>query len=106
MLIGLDVGGTFTDAVLIDNGAVVKKIKFPTDPENLFHSLMNALEPLLEIAQNRPIQRIVTSTTLITNMIATNDIEPVAPGVDPRSRPESGHFSFRSPAHLCAIGGD
>ncbi len=94
MLIGLDVGGTFTDAVLIDNGAVVKKIKFPTDPENLFHSLMNALEPLLEIAQNRPIQRIVTSTTLITNMIATNDIEPVAlvliPG--PGRNPDTFHF--------------
>ena len=30
MLIGLDVGGTFTDAVLIDRGAVVRKIKFPT----------------------------------------------------------------------------
>ena len=50
MLIGLDVGGTFTDAVLIDKGAVVRKIKFPTYPEDLFKSLMNALKPILETA--------------------------------------------------------
>ncbi len=94
MLIGLDVGGTFTDAVLIDRGAVVRKIKFPTYPEDLFKSLMNALEPLLETVNNQSIQRIVTSTTLITNMIATNNVEPVSlvliPG--PGRNPDNYHF--------------
>lgn len=89
MLIGLDVGGTFTDAVLIDRGAVVRKIKFPTYPEDLFKSLMNALEPLLETVNNQSIQRIVTSTTLITNMIATNNVEPVSLVLIPWTRPES-----------------
>jgi N-methylhydantoinase A/oxoprolinase/acetone carboxylase beta subunit len=94
MLIGLDVGGTFTDAVLIDGGEIVKKIKFPTATDNLLESLLHALNPLLETAgghaaQGRDIQRIVISTTLITNLIATDRIEPVAlvlipgPGLNP-----------------------
>ncbi|MGD0153253.1 MAG: hydantoinase/oxoprolinase family protein [Thermacetogeniaceae bacterium] len=91
MLIGLDVGGTFTDAVLIDQGEIVRKIKFPTNSDDLLDSLMNALDPLLETAKSHTIQRIVTSTTLITNLIATNNIEPVAlvlipgPGRNPRN---------------------
>lgn len=77
MQIGLDVGGTFTDAVLIGHAEVVAKTKLPTSPHDLLNTLVSALEPLLKAAGNHPIQRIVTSTTLITNMIATNDVEPV-----------------------------
>ncbi len=91
MLIGLDVGGTFTDAVLIDEGEIVRKIKFPTARDDLLNSLLNALTPLLETAGSHAIQRIVTSTTLITNLIATGAIEPVAlvltpgPGLNPHT---------------------
>lgn len=89
MLIGLDVGGTFTDAVLINKERVVEKVKIPTKPEGLLESLLNALNPLIDAAGGHKIERIVLSTTLITNMIATNDIDPVAlvlipgPGLNP-----------------------
>lgn len=91
MLIGLDVGGTYTDAVLIDHGEVIEKIKIPTKPDGLLDSLLSALDPLLQAARGREIQRIVLSTTLITNLIATNTVDPVAlvlipgPGLNPSS---------------------
>lgn len=91
MLIGLDVGGTYTDAVLLDEEKVVEKIKTPTKPEGLLESLLSALNPLLEAAGNHEIERIVLSTTLITNLIATKTGDPVAlvlipgPGINPNS---------------------
>ncbi len=104
MLIGLDVGGTFTDAVLIDKGAVVRKIKFPTYQEDLFKSLMNALEPLLETVTNQSIQRIVTSTTLITNMIATNNVEPVGMVLIPGPGRNPSTYNFEVP-HTFVLSG-
>jgi N-methylhydantoinase A/oxoprolinase/acetone carboxylase beta subunit len=104
MLIGLDVGGTFTDAVLIDKGAVVRKIKFPTYPEDLFKSLMNALEPILETVANRSIQRIVTSTTLITNMIATNNVDPVGLVLIPGPGRNPSTYNFEVP-HTFVLSG-
>jgi len=40
MLIGIDVGGTTTDAVLIRNGEVYSTAKVPTDQGNLLKSLL------------------------------------------------------------------
>ena len=71
MFIGLDVGGTYTDAVLMDGRKITKKTKVPTDNDNLFDSLLNALDPLLEAVKGKNLERIVLSTTLITNLIAT-----------------------------------
>ncbi len=90
MLIGIDVGGTYTDAVLLRRGEILEKIKIPTKSEDLQTSLLNALEPLLKAAGNEEINRIVLSTTLITNLIATGNIDPVAlvlipgPGLNPK----------------------
>ncbi|MDH7578766.1 MAG: hydantoinase/oxoprolinase family protein [Bacillota bacterium] len=89
MLIGIDVGGTYTDAVLLKRGEILEKIKIPTKPDDLLTSLLAALEPLLKATENEEINRIVLSTTLITNLIATRNIDPVAlilipgPGLNP-----------------------
>lgn len=97
MLIGLDVGGTYTDAVLLEGRRIIKKVKTPTDTEKLLNSLLAALDPLLGEARGRNIERIVLSTTLITNLIATKRIDPVAlvlipgPGLNPRT------FDFHVP---------
>jgi N-methylhydantoinase A len=97
MQIGLDVGGTFTDAALIDHAEVVAKTKISTSPDDLLNTLVTALEPLLKASGSRPIQRIVTSTTLITNMIATNDIEPVALVLIPGPGRNPGDYNFDVP---------
>ncbi len=47
MILGIDVGGTHTDAVLIDYGRIKRKAKVPTDAENLVHSLLNVTGALL-----------------------------------------------------------
>ena len=46
MLLGVDVGGTFTDAVLLDDGAV-HTAKVPTTPGNESEAVMEAVEAVL-----------------------------------------------------------
>ncbi|KNZ70834.1 hydantoinase/oxoprolinase [Thermincola ferriacetica] len=93
MYIGIDVGGTFTDAVLIDKDRVISKTKFPTVHDNLLLSLLEALDRVTDQVDNSLIERVVISTTLITNLIVQNKYEPVAlvlepgPGLNPRDYP-------------------
>ncbi|MEK6193498.1 MAG: hypothetical protein N2F24_04640, partial [Deltaproteobacteria bacterium] len=47
MIIGLDVGGTHTDVVLLDRHGVVRDIKVPTDPSNLFNTVLEGLESVM-----------------------------------------------------------
>lgn len=90
MLIGIDVGGTTTDAVLVEGGRVVKTAYVPTDHDNLLNCLLGALDELVIGVQISKIKRVVLSTTLITNMIAEGKTDPVAlmlipgPGTNPR----------------------
>src|SRR6476620_10189692 len=49
MLLGVDVGGTFTDAVLLDGGAV-HTAKVPTTPREESTGVMLAVEAVLERA--------------------------------------------------------
>ena len=49
MLLGVDVGGTFTDAVLLDGGAV-HTAKVPTTPREESTGVMRAVEAVLERA--------------------------------------------------------
>jgi len=44
MIIGIDVGGTHTDAVLLENFEIKKTAKVVTDRENLIKSLMEVTE--------------------------------------------------------------
>ncbi len=90
MLIGIDVGGTTTDAVIVDGSKVVKTAYVPTDHDNLLKCLLGALDELVSGIDTRKIERVVLSTTLITNMIAEGKTDPVAlvlipgPGTNPR----------------------
>jgi N-methylhydantoinase A/oxoprolinase/acetone carboxylase beta subunit len=84
------VGGTTTDAVIVDGGKVVKTAYVPTDHDNLSNCLLAALDELVRGVDTRKIERVVLSTTLITNMIAEGKTDPVAlllipgPGTNPR----------------------
>jgi N-methylhydantoinase A/oxoprolinase/acetone carboxylase beta subunit len=91
MLIGIDVGGTTTDAVLIRNGEVYSTAKVPTEPANLLKSLLNALDNVSRGVPPEQFERVVFSTTVITNLIAEGKTDRVAlllvpgPGVNPAS---------------------
>jgi len=90
MLIGIDVGGTTTDAVLVDGNRVTKTAYVPTDHDNLLKCLLCALDELVKGVDTSKIERVVLSTTLITNMIAEGKTDPVAlvlipgPGTNPK----------------------
>ena len=90
MLIGIDVGGTTTDAVIVDGNRVVKTAYVPTDHDNLLKCLLGALDELVAGVDTAKVERVVLSTTLITNMIAEGKTDPVAlvlipgPGTNPK----------------------
>ncbi len=89
ILVGIDIGGTFTDAVAVRAGSVVASAKTPTEPQDLKHSLLSALDSVLTEVRADAVARISLSTTLITNLLAQGDVPPVAlllipgPGRDP-----------------------
>lgn len=96
LYIGIDVGGTFTDGVLINNGVVLCKGKVPTISENLIVSLKQTLDQLLKNTHVSKIEKITFSTTLITNLVAEDKLDPVAllmipgPGLNPT------HWNFKT----------
>lgn len=78
MLIGIDVGGTFTDGVLFDDGKILATVKKSTQTDQLQESLLRVLDELLDAARGAAITRIVLSTTLVTNLLATGQGERTA----------------------------
>jgi len=90
MLFGIDVGGTHTDAVLIDKEVGVRAyVKIPTDPDDLLGSIRGAISEILSQEKGVEIERFNLSTTLCTNAIVQDLLEPVGvivsagPGIDP-----------------------
>ncbi|MBT8369622.1 MAG: hydantoinase/oxoprolinase family protein [Deltaproteobacteria bacterium] len=99
MIIGLDVGGTHTDVVLLDNGGLKNEIKVATDPFDLFKSVLTGLSAITAGVDPEKIDRIVLSTTLATNAILQHKTPSVAmivtggPGIDPEFfRTDSQYF--------------
>jgi N-methylhydantoinase A len=98
MIIGLDVGGTHTDVVLVDRDGLQKEIKVATDPSNLFQSVLSGLDAVTAGIDPSDIKRIVLSTTLTTNAIVQNQIPPVGmivssgPGIDPEFYRTNSHY--------------
>jgi N-methylhydantoinase A/oxoprolinase/acetone carboxylase beta subunit len=90
MIIGLDVGGTHTDVILLDGRQLVREVKIATDADNLFQTLLTGLDAVIEGIDPKSIQRAVLSTTLATNLVAQQKLPEVGmvvaggPGIDPR----------------------
>lgn len=76
MFIGIDVGGTYTDAVIMENDQVRGVAKVPTR-ENLIDSLNEAIDMIVKDQYKKKVKRIVFSTTIITNLIAERKYEEV-----------------------------
>lgn len=77
MIVGLDVGGTHIDAVVIDEGKVIDAVKEPVQRENLFESIWTTLKQLFSRHDKSKIERINLSTTVSTNAIVENKTSPV-----------------------------
>ena len=98
MIIGIDVGGTHTDAVLLSSSGIEKQIKVPTDANDLFNTLLKGFNHLLEGTDPKRIQRVVISTTLTTNAIVQQNMDPVGmivsagPGIDPAVFKTGEHY--------------
>lgn len=74
--VGIDVGGTFTDAVAMMENRIIGKAKVPTVSDHLLDTILSALDKL-EIQDHRNVQRITVSTTLVTNAILQQNLPPV-----------------------------
>ncbi|MFW5989244.1 MAG: hydantoinase/oxoprolinase N-terminal domain-containing protein, partial [Desulfosudaceae bacterium] len=103
MIIGLDVGGTHTDIVLLDKNGLLKETKVATDESDLFHTVLTGIEEISRGIKPESIDRIVLSTTLTTNFIVqggTPDFGMIVlsgPGIDPEL--------FRTHEHYYTLGG-
>ena len=89
MIIGLDVGGTHADVVLLGNEGLIREAKVSTDPANLFDTVLSCLDKITQGINPSDIHRMVLSTTLTTNAIIQQQTTPVGmivaggPGLDP-----------------------
>lgn len=83
MLLGIDVGGTFTDAVLLEQGLakarVLAQTKKETTHEDVLIGILEALDGVLSQLEGAKdnIERVVISSTIVTNAITENKIDPV-----------------------------
>jgi len=100
MILGIDIGSTHTDAVLVEASEVVQKAKTTTYTEQLFTSLHAVTEELLGKKELGRLKRIVLSTTLATNAVVENKMAEVGlilmsgPGLAPF------HLTFNSNTHF------
>ena len=92
MLVGIDVGGTYTDAVLLHAGKVIRQIKVASEHGQILASILTALDEILQGVETHRIERVALSTTLVTNAIVQGKLDPVGlfimpgPGADWQGR--------------------
>lgn len=102
MILGIDVGGTHTDAVLIDNLTIKKTAKVPTNHENLIESFQKITDEILNDENLDDLDRIVLSTTMSTNAIVQGKVDTVGmilangPGLAPSFLKINDHTHFVS----------
>ncbi|MFO7708649.1 MAG: hydantoinase/oxoprolinase family protein [Desulfobacterales bacterium] len=98
MIIGLDVGGTHTDVVLLGQGGIQREIKVPTRHADLFSSILEGIDAVTEGIDLTAVKRIVLSTTLTTNAVIQGQVPEVGmvvcagPGIDPALFRTNRHY--------------
>ncbi|MDA3896290.1 MAG: hydantoinase/oxoprolinase family protein [Desulfobacteraceae bacterium] len=98
MIIGLDVGGTNTDIVLVGENGLERKIKVPTDTSDLFQTVLTGIEKITANIPSEKIKHAVLSTTLTTNAIVRNKLSPAGifvsagPGLNPEAYRTNKHY--------------
>jgi len=100
MILGIDVGGTHTDAVLIENLQLRNKAKVITDNSNIMASLLAVVQEAISNININDIKRIVLSTTISTNAIVQGKTDRVGmilqsgPGLSPSALDTGNDFFF------------
>ncbi len=83
-IVGIDVGGTNTDAVLVRDENVIAAAKAPTNPDNLLEGAQTAYRQVVEAHDGTSPIELHLSTTLSTNAIIEGRGDPTvvlaAPG--------------------------
>ncbi|MCU0598853.1 MAG: hydantoinase/oxoprolinase family protein [Desulfobacterales bacterium] len=98
MIIGLDVGGTHTDVVLVGENGLERQVKVLTNTTALFQTVLTGLEKITADIDPRQIKHAVLSTTLTTNAIVQRKLPPAAmivssgPGIDPDAFRTGGNY--------------
>lgn len=93
MILGIDVGGTHTDSVLMKGRKIIRKSKVLTDKENILKSVLMATNAVANADDIKQLQRVVLSTTISTNAVVQNQLDEVGlivmngPGVSPKDLP-------------------
>lgn len=77
MILALDMGGTHVDGVLLEAGQLLKAVKHEVQRDDLFASIWQCLQELLQDQEKDDIRRIQLSTTVSTNAIVENKIAKV-----------------------------
>ena len=89
MIIGLDVGGTHTDVVLLGNEGLIRSVKIKTDTADLFETVLEGIGQITAGIAPDTIERLVLSTTLTTNAVVQGKFPAVGmivtggPGINP-----------------------
>jgi len=115
MLLGIDTGGTYTDAVIYDevSRTVIAKAKAPTTHHNLSIGISGAIDAVLRDASVAPaqIELVSLSTTLATNALVEGKGRPVCAVIigfdgDVLERAGLGEALGNDPAIILAGGHD
>ena len=79
MRLGIDVGGTFTDAVVVDHNRLLGAAKSRTTHEQFMVGLLASLDKVLsqEGIEADQISQVTLSTTVVTNAIVSHHLDPV-----------------------------
>lgn len=89
MYLGIDAGGTHTDAVVIEKGKILVAVKVPTRHDDLPGTVREALAALPPDLDRTRIGRVTLGTTLAVNAVVQGRIDPVGlalsagPGMSP-----------------------
>jgi N-methylhydantoinase A/oxoprolinase/acetone carboxylase beta subunit len=108
ILLGIDTGGTYTDAVLLDDKrGVISTAKAPTTKHDLSVGIQNAVSKVLSDARPN-IQLVSLSSTLATNAIVEGQGSPVCLiliGYDPRIAEEADFQGFLNRKNIVFVDG-
>ena len=77
MLLGIDVGGTFTDAVILEQGEIAAQAKRATTHDDVLHCVLAALDAVLKPELAAKLERVVISSTIVTNALTEGRLDGV-----------------------------